>query len=302
MSRLMVRSGSFDPYLNLAVESYLLRRWAPTQHLLYLYRNGPSVVVGRHQNIHNECNLPAMRRLGVLPVRRVSGGGAVYHDLGNLNIAFLSPAEEYDQDANYQRVIGALGTLGFAVERNKRNDLLIHGKKISGSAFRHSGGASLQHLTLLVSSDLEQLGGILHGDRTFAYDSKGIASVRSEVSSLMVHDPEYGQAESAVLRIEAALAHSFGPDLPPLHLPGARCAGVPEVQHQRQELKSDTWVFHKCPPFVARHRDLEIQVRDGVIQGIGPLPRYARLHTLFSDRSWHKSMDEILMMFDNGNE
>lgn len=302
MLRTMLRTPSVNPYLNLAFESYLMSRPAPRQNLLLLYRNAPSVVVGRHQNIHAECNLRLMQEHGVVPVRRVSGGGAVYHDLGNVNIAFLGPAEQYDQEANYHVVLEALHSLGFAVERNERNDLLLDGKKISGSAFRHSGGTSLHHLTLLVAPDFERLSGMLHGDSVFAYESKGINSVRSEVSSLARSKHEYGDIDTALPTLEHALARSFKPDQQPTVLPMRAIAGLPEVQHHRQRLESEDWIYHKCPAFRARYQELEVWVRDGRIEQFGLIPHNDKLRSLFYGRSWHKSMDEIVMMFDNKEE
>ncbi len=302
MLRTMLRSASVNPYLNLALEAYLMSRMAPHQQVLFLYQNSPSVVVGRHQNIHAECNLRLMREHGVLPVRRVSGGGAVYHDLGNLNIALLGPAEQYDQDANYRLVIEALHSLGFAVERNSRNDLLLQGKKISGSAFRHSGGASLHHLTLLVAPDFERLAGVLRGDSVFCYESKGIHSVRSEVSSLARSSPEFKNLNAAVSDIEKALAETFRPDQAPALVPARTAAGLPEVQHHRHTLESEDWIYHKCPAFRARYHGLEVLVREGRIERFGPESQNDKLGPHFSGRSWHKSMDEIVMMFDNESE
>lgn len=302
MLRTLLRSTSVNPYLNLALEAYLMSRVAQHQQLLLLYRNSRAVVVGRHQNIHEECNLRLMREQAVAPVRRISGGGAVYHDLGNMNIAFLGPADHYDQEANYQQVTQALHSLGFAVERNPRNDLLLDGKKISGSAFRHSGGATLHHLTLLVAPNFEQLRGVLHGDAVFTYDSKGINSVRSEVSSLARNNPRYENLDVAIPTIEKALTKTFAPDqLPPVLLPRV-VAGVPELQHYRMQLESEAWIYHKSPAFRARYRELEVWVREGRIEKFEPIWQNDRLSPQFSGRSWHKSMDEIVMMFDNENE
>jgi len=302
MLRTMLRSASVNPYLNLAIEAYLMSRAAPHRQVLFLYRNSPSVVIGRHQNIHTECNLPLMRKHGVLPARRVSGGGAVYHDLGNLNLAFLGPADQYDQDANYRLVIEALDGLGFDLERNERNDLLLDGKKISGSAFRHSGGASLHHLTVLVSPNFERLVGVLHGDAVFAYESKGINSVRSEVSSLARRNPEFENLDTALPVLEQALADSFAPDQPPSLLQARAVAGLPEVQHHRHKLESEDWIYHKCPAFRARYQELEVWVREGKIEQFCPESQNGKLGPHFSGRSWHKSMDEIVMMFDNESE
>ncbi len=302
MQRTMLRSASFQPYLNLAFEAYLMSRAAPHRELLYLYRNSPSVVVGRHQNIHAECNLRLMREFGILPVRRVSGGGAVYHDLGNLNLSFLGPADQYSQETNYRLVIAALNSLGFDVERNERNDLLLDGKKISGSAFRHTGGASLHHLTLLVSPDFDRLSDVLHGDTVFSYESKGIYSVRSKVSSLAHGNPGFLNLDTSLPVLEDALAGAFLPSGPPRVVSARAIAGLPEVQQHRQRLESEDWIYHKSPAFRACYPGLEVCVREGKIEQIATTAHQDRLTARFSGRSWHKSMDDIVRILDNENE
>jgi len=211
---------TLDPWHNLAVErvlfeSSLFESFAGPEgpesdaaHALLVWRNSPCVVIGRHQNPWVECDLAKMAAAAVPLVRRVSGGGAVYHDPGNTNFTFFGTDATYDLDRQFTVVIMALESLGISARRNKRNDILVDDRKISGNAFRHTKGRSLHHGTLLVSADLNELTAYLTSPNAAAaitgptaasdarpgptadtrgsaiISSKGIPSVRSRVANL----------------------------------------------------------------------------------------------------------------------
>ena len=205
-----------DPFSNLALEASFCRLAAQIgQPILYLWQNVPCVVIGCSQNPWLECDLAAMDADGVLLVRRRTGGGAVYHDGGNLNYSFCLPEGMFSEDRQYDVILAALQSLGIRAERTGRNDLVADGKKLSGSAFLHSNGAALQHGTLLVESDLSVFGRYLTPERE-KFAAKGVKSVASRVANLTEFAPEltierlctaiidafsaeYGLTESAVL-------------------------------------------------------------------------------------------------------
>ena len=170
----LYRSTSSDVYLNLAREEYLLERLPETSHGLLLYVNSPSVVFGKHQNPWRECSVVALRDRGIPLARRISGGGTVYHDLGNLNFSFLLPKEGFDRRRNLETVVRALTSLGIEARISSRHDLTVDGGKISGNAFCFRRGRALHHGTLLIHSELGQLKGALKGSagiETFAVES-----------------------------------------------------------------------------------------------------------------------------------
>lgn len=175
-----------DPRRNLAREESLLLRYGadgPDETILYLWQNAPVVVIGRNQNAWQECRVTAMERDGVLLARRTTGGGAVYHDAGNLNFSFLGPRDRYDLDRQLGVIRSAVAAFGIDCEFSGRNDLLADGRKFSGNAFRFTRFGSLHHGTLLVSADFSALGRYLRPSEA-KLKAKGIRSVSSRVVNL----------------------------------------------------------------------------------------------------------------------
>ena len=195
---------STDPAFNLALEECLLQ-WLPADHpgLFLLWQNAPSVIVGRHQVTLDEIDSDFVRRRGLPVVRRMTGGGAVYHDLGNLNFSFMENAHgrKTVDFARYLRpVCEALAELGVRASLSGRNDLEAGGRKISGSAQSLRQGRILHHGTLLVSLDFGELVQALHVDPD-KIRSKGIASVRSRVANIS----EFWTPGSSMEGLRAAL-------------------------------------------------------------------------------------------------
>lgn len=183
---LVITSTSRDPYLNLAFEDWLGRQPDfAARRTLMLWRNRPTVVIGRYQNAWVECDLRALTERGIDLARRKSGGGTVYHDSGNLNLTFVTPRIEHDKALNSDILVDALerSAWQFPVTVNDRNDLVLHGKKISGSAYKLAAHTAFHHCTLLVDSDLDCLRGALQPTSS-GISTKGIPSVRSPVSNL----------------------------------------------------------------------------------------------------------------------
>jgi lipoate-protein ligase A len=180
-----------DPRINLAVEEYALNYLDPSQDYAILWQNEPAVIVGRNQNTIAEINAPFIKEKGIHVVRRLSGGGAVYHDFGNLNYTFIVDAEK-SVVSNFEYftkpVIQALANLGVKAEFSGRNDITINGQKFSGNAQYWSKNRLLHHGTILFNSDLSVVQEALNV-KADKIQSKGVKSVRSRVTNIFPHLP-----------------------------------------------------------------------------------------------------------------
>jgi lipoate-protein ligase A len=179
-----IRSTSYDPCFNLAAEEYLLKK--TSLDFFILYTNVPSVIVGKHQNTLAEINFDFIRKNNIKVVRRITGGGTVYHDEGNLNYSFIRNGEKgklVDFKRYTRPVTDFLLILGLHAEDDGRNSLTINGRKISGNAEHVHQDRVLHHGTLLFSSDLENLEGALKPGHS-SYQDKAIRSVKSRVANL----------------------------------------------------------------------------------------------------------------------
>lgn len=193
-----------DPRHNLALEEYLLRRVRPGECILYLWQNQRTVVIGRNQHASNECRIQALEADGGHLVRRLSGGGAVYHDLGNMNFTFLTVRENYDVEKQTETILQAVRSLGIPAEKNGRNDLTVEGGKFSGHAYYRTGDQCYHHGTLMVAVDMAPLEKYLNVS-PLKLQAKGVKSVRARVVNLRDFRPD--------LTIEAlrqALVTAFG--------------------------------------------------------------------------------------------
>lgn len=184
-----LESSSTDPTFNLALEEYLFHHIERPRSCFMLWQNAKTIVVGKYQNTAEEINPEAVARHGLRVVRRLSGGGAVYHDLGNLNYTFIvdqNGAEELNFQVFVQPVIQALAKLGVSAECSGRNDVTIHGLKFSGNAQYAREGRLLHHGCILVNSNLEDVSDALR-PRAAKFESKAIKSVRSRVTTISEH-------------------------------------------------------------------------------------------------------------------
>ncbi|NLC88965.1 MAG: lipoate--protein ligase [Clostridiaceae bacterium] len=209
---LLLSTDRNNPWHNLALEDYLMglcesdaddsgdRRYSA---ILYLWQNTNTVVIGRNQNAWAECRCKVLEEEGGYLARRSTGGGAVYHDLGNLNFSIILPQSKLDLDESFKVILDAVLDLGIEAERSGRNDILLAGKKFSGNAFRFAHGVGLHHGTLMLHSDFERLLHFLTAS-TAKLKSKAIASVRSRVANLHDVRPDLTLAELA-----AAINKSF---------------------------------------------------------------------------------------------
>ena len=180
-------SETFDPWFNLATEDWIFRDMDPDTKVLFLWRNDKTVVIGRFQNPWTECNTQKMDEFGIKLARRQSGGGAVFHDLGNTNFTFMSSKESFDKAQNNKIITSALKKFGLNASPSGRNDILVETpdgeKKISGSAFKETKDRSFHHGTVLINADMSQLGLYLNPNIK-KLQSKGITSVRARVVNI----------------------------------------------------------------------------------------------------------------------
>lgn len=181
-------SDSLDPYENLAIEKYLLDSTPDDCCTLYLWQNQNTVVIGRNQNPWAECNCSLLEKDGGRVARRLSGGGAVYHDIGNLNFTFLCTTENFDVSRQTNVIKKACDLAGIIAEVTGRNDILVDGRKFSGNAFYNSKGKSYHHGTILINTNKEQLGKYLTPPIE-KLEAKGVKSVKSRVINLSELSP-----------------------------------------------------------------------------------------------------------------
>lgn len=217
---------STNPYFNLAAEEYLLTH--ADDDIIMLWRNEPSVIIGKNQNAFAEINFDFVREHGIKVVRRLTGGGAVFHDLGNVNYTFISPSNGHLSEgirtggldfAHFTApIISALRELGLDAALSGRNDIVVVAKdgerKISGNAQCVMDGTTLHHGTLLFSAQLEKLSGALNVDPQ-KLKSKGIVSVRSRVANIREllpqdHCERLTDAKSFMGYLSERLSHDFG--------------------------------------------------------------------------------------------
>lgn len=188
-SILVYNTDCTDPYINLATEKWIFDNISKNQCVLFLWQNKNTVVIGKNQNAWAECDVNAMQNDNVLLARRISGGGAVFHDLGNLNFTFICGSENYDLTRQLNVIKCACKGAGIYTEFSGRNDILAQGRKFSGNAFYNSGGKSFHHGTIMICADTEKMSKYLTPSKA-KLSSKGVKSVKSRVINLSELSPD----------------------------------------------------------------------------------------------------------------
>ncbi len=239
----IVLSSSFDPYYNLALEEYLVNNVAENEVILYLWQNENTVVIGSNQNPWKECKCKDLETSNGKLARRLSGGGAVFHDLGNLNFTFIASKALYNLEKQLQVILTAIEKQGIKAEFSGRNDLEVDKKKFSGNAFYFTETSAYHHGTILIDVDMSKLGTYLQVSKE-KIQSKGIDSVQARVVNLKSLNPNI-----TVETIKNSLKESFK------ELYGGSCKEfifTPEVfnlYNLYDKYSSWNWIYGESPSF-----------------------------------------------------
>jgi lipoate-protein ligase A len=246
----LLLSDSYDPWFNLAVEDCIFREMT-TQRVLFLWRNAETVVIGQAQNPWKECNTRRMEEDGIRLARRSSGGGAVFHDLGNTCFTFMAGKPEYDKSVSTNIILNALKRLGIDASASGRNDLVVQTaegeRKISGSAYRETADRGFHHGTLLLNADLSRLANYLNPD-VKKLQAKGITSVRSRVANLSEFVPDINH-EQICEAVTAAFFDWYGASVEPEIISPDVFPDIPGFPERFAKQSSWEWNFGKAPAF-----------------------------------------------------
>lgn len=263
---LLCRTACTDPYRNLAVEEHLMETVPEGACILYLWQNRRTVVIGRNQNPWKECRTGLLEAEGGHLARRLSGGGAVFHDLGNLNFTFLVRQADYDVPKQMKVIVEACRLLGIPAECSGRNDVFAGGRKFSGNAFYRRGENCYHHGTILVDVDAAMMGRYLSPSKA-KLQAKGVASVRARVGNLKELKPELTVSAMA-LRMEEAFQAVYSLPAEQLEEPAS-----PEID--RLAARNGSWVWRygrkmdctfSCGErFSWGELDLRLRVEEGLV-------------------------------------
>lgn len=265
----LYESNSFDPYLNLATEQYLMETVEEDACILFLWQNENTVVIGKNQNAWKECRTTLLSQEGGSLARRLSGGGAVFHDIGNLNFTFLISQAEYDLDRQFSVIIEAMSLLGIQAERSGRNDVLCEGRKFSGNAFYKNGKQAYHHGTLLVDVDMDKLSRYLNPSKA-KLQAKGVDSVRSRVVNLKELNPKI-----TIPALKKAMESAFEKVYAlPCSILDDSMMDMDAIERLRERNAGWEWNFGQKLPFTAEWEDrfpwgglqICLQVENGTVQ------------------------------------
>lgn len=237
-------SESTDPYENIATEEALVDAVAPDECILFLWQNENTIVIGRNQNPWKECRIAEFEADGGKLARRLSGGGAVFHDIGNLNFTFVAHDGVYDVARHMDIMCRAVRSFGLDARVSGRNDATVDGAKFSGNAFFRSGSKRCHHGTLMIDVDMGKLARYLQPDPK-KLAAKGVDSVRSRVANLAALNTRINVETLSIALIEA-FSESFGTTAQPFS--GERIDAL-DVAQRREKFASDTWMLGRTAPF-----------------------------------------------------
>ncbi|WP_285767632.1 lipoate--protein ligase [Peribacillus sp. SI8-4] len=311
--------GITDPRINLAIEEYALKHLDIDETYLLFYINRPSIIIGRNQNTIEEINADYVDGNGITVVRRLSGGGAVYHDLGNLNFSFITK-DDGDSFHNFKKftqpVVETLEKLGIQAELSGRNDILAEGKKISGNAMFSTKGRMFSHGTLLFQSEMDHIVSALKVKKD-KIESKGIKSIRSRVANIA----EFLKEPMSIEEFRSFLLENIFKDsgkVTEYVLTEEDWAQIHKISEERYQ--SWEWNYGKSPKFNLQnsHRfpvgsvDIRLEVNKGIIEnckiygdffGVGEVADIERKLTgiRYEKDTISKALDEVDVQHYFGN-
>jgi lipoate-protein ligase A len=272
---LIDNKNSSDPTINLALEEHCYRNLDTFYDYILFYINKPSIIVGNHQNPFQEFDCEFAGQKQIRPLRRISGGGTVYHDFGNLNFSFITSFTEKRLDyfkTLIQPILNTLQHLGVAPELTKNNTILINGQKISGNSQHTNMIRMLSHGTLLFNSDLDMLKRVLNSNLEVV-KSGGVQSIKSDVTNITQFLPHPMRMKDFVAKLKIAVSDAFG-DLKEYQLTSEEWKAVHRLT--KEKYRSWDWTFGRSPEFIARHRlklgardvEVHVSVKKGIIRDI----------------------------------
>lgn len=270
-------SNQTNPYWNIAVENYLVEH--ADDIVLYLWKNHRTVVIGQNQNPFTECNVDALVAEGGYLMRRRTGGGAVYHDDGNINFSFVVPKEQYDVRRQFSVIQRAVESYGLRTELSGRNDILVDSgvgeggmRKFSGNAFSKGRVNNLHHGTILIKGNMDELQRYLK-PKPAKLQKHGVSSVKSRVVNLSELNPEI-TAEAIVPRLLHSFEGEYGTSIHTLDFDEVKT--ISAVKALYEELSSDEWLYGRWHNFSAQRSgqfpwgevDVAISIKDNVISDV----------------------------------
>ena len=266
-----LRNNSTDPHFNMAFDEFCLEQLKADEPVFYLWQNRPSVIIGLNQSAYAEVNLPYLQEKGIILARRVTGGGAVYHDLQNLNYTITGRIRDLETDypAYLETMVRALRTLGVPAELSGRNDILVEGRKCSGYAKRVSKDRLMIHGTLMYDVDIDTLTEVLATPGS-KLSAAGVSSVRSRVANLKEYLPQFDGIQAFQAALQALLAGDDGE--------------IVLTDAQRAQIEADAaakyrtweWVYGHSPvaafrvkrKFACGHVEAAFSLKAGCIDGL----------------------------------
>ena len=276
-----------DPAINLALEEHCFRNLDPAFDYLLFYINRPSVIIGRHQNPFQEINQDLARQQGIQPVRRISGGGAVYHDTGNLNFSFITDftAEKLGYFTTLLKpILNTLQQLGVPAQLTEKNNILVNGKKISGNSQHTNLRRMLSHGTLLFDLDLQVLNRVLKTDLQVT-ESRSVTSIPGAVTNISGYLERPMDMASFQATLQNGLSRVFG-KMNEYRLTPEDREAVGRLVNIKY--KSWDWNFGRTPEFAVRHRikidagyvDIYFNVKNGIIRSAEPVDKTVKAFSL----------------------
>lgn len=264
-------SESNNPHYNLAVEEFLTFSTKEEECILYLWQNEKTVVIGKNQNAYKECKVSKLEEDGGSLVRRLSGGGAVYHDLGNLNFTFCIRKNVYDLEKQLQVILDAVKACGISASLTGRNDITVDGKKFSGNAYYDSGEYAYNHGTIMIDVDSSKLSDYLTVSAE-KLKSKGVDSVKSRVGNLRDYNPNL-TIEQMKQTMISAFEKTYGGKALSVELSRE---DETKIQKLQEKYESIEWKYGRNIPFSNQFSkrfdwgevQISLDIKEGVVHKI----------------------------------